>query len=102
MYLHRSTFIYPTFSELMEDKVPKQKDDGRHTLSVRNNDGHHGAVVSNRKPEGISSVTPQNSSSMWNGEGNSNTVNDLMKMSHQGFGNDRGKYLKLMFLTFRK
>lgn len=28
-------------------------------------------------------------SSSWNGDANSSTVNDLLKMSHQGFGNDR-------------
>lgn len=33
------------------------------------------------------------SSSSWNGDANSSTVNDLLKMSHQGFGNDRGEFI---------
>ncbi|XP_034251240.1 ubiquitin carboxyl-terminal hydrolase 36-like isoform X1 [Thrips palmi] len=38
---------------------------------------------------GKHTITTRPSSSSWNGDANSSTVNDLLKMSHQGFGNDR-------------
>lgn len=42
------------------------------------------------------------SSSLWNGDANSSTVNDLLKMSHQGFGNDRGNLIVMYWflITF--
>lgn len=75
-------------NESLENKGLKQNVSAERLELPSLLDGGHETVSSstnNIGPKHPSST----SSSMWNGESNSKTVNDLLKMSHQGFGSDR-------------
>ncbi|KAE8741396.1 hypothetical protein FOCC_FOCC013095 [Frankliniella occidentalis] len=78
-------------SDQTEEKgIPKQSDgSNRLEQSTSYNGSQSSSSPMGRNGSAESSKAQYTGSSMWNGEGNSNTVNDLMKMSHHGFGNDR-------------
>lgn len=76
-------------ASIINDGAARQNEEG----TMTRNDVSQDATTSSRSTEVNVHTSQQynngSSSSTWSGNGNTNTVNDLMKMSHQGFGNDR-------------
>ncbi|KAK3917768.1 Ubiquitin carboxyl-terminal hydrolase 36 [Frankliniella fusca] len=78
-------------SDQTEDKSALKQSDGNKRLEQPTMDpgSQPSSVAVGRNCNGELSKPQYGNLLTWNGEGNSSTVNDLMKMSHHGFGNDR-------------